>query len=388
MAKIEQFSRLINHGITTAGTTFTIPTSNDHTDETWLATDLYLGELGVNLTDDKVYVRTNNGIIQLATGTSSTGSTASTSAIFVFNSPNIQIGSTYSADALTPRSGYYTDLGTTTLRWKDLYLGGSSTGLATINANNGLLITEASDAILVTNGIVSNNAPIEIDFKASLTTKDRQTHINSRNVQFTGGSIECVSLASVSASASNASSTVLIGAQNVTVANSLNSVVHLGQGYSKTNLYTETVYAGAKFAVRGASDDGSGQYADSDWMTAQSILRTTDATQTPLVSVAWNDAVGGGEVVTVKAYITGVTIDDATEVYSSEFFAAFSIDASLNATIIGVPVKNEVSSYVGTQPIVEGYADGTGIEISVKGLGSTTIQWLCSYSYHRLINVV
>jgi len=71
MAKIEQFSRLINHRITTAGQQFTIPTSNDHTDETWLSTDLYIGELGMNITDDKLWFRTNNGLVQIATGTSS-----------------------------------------------------------------------------------------------------------------------------------------------------------------------------------------------------------------------------------------------------------------------------------------------------------------------------
>ena len=59
MAKIEQYSRIINHALTTAGQNFTVPVSNDHTDETWLASDLYIGEFGVNLTDDKVYVRTN-----------------------------------------------------------------------------------------------------------------------------------------------------------------------------------------------------------------------------------------------------------------------------------------------------------------------------------------
>jgi hypothetical protein len=352
-----------------------------------LATDLYLGEFGVNLTDDTVYVRTNNGILQLATGTSS-GSTSST-AVFVFNSPNIQIASTYSADALTRRSGYFTDLGNSTLRWKDLYLGGSSGGLSTINVNGGLLLTESTDAILVTNNVASNNAPIEISATASSTAKDRNLHLNSRSVRFIGpGNIECTSISSVSASASNCSSTVFVGAQNVRVADSLNCVVHLGQGYNKTNRYTETVYAGSKFAVRGASDDGSGQYADSDWTTAQSTLRTTDATQTTLVSIPWYDDTVGGEVITVKAYITGVTIDAANEVYSSEFFSTFSIVVGPgDINVIGTPIKNEVSSYVGNQPEVEGYADGSGIEISVKGLSGVTIQWLCSYSYHRLINI-
>jgi hypothetical protein len=73
MAKIEQYSRIINHAISTSGAVFTVPTSNDHTDETWLATDLYVGEFGVNVTDDKVYVRTSNGIIPVATGATGSG---------------------------------------------------------------------------------------------------------------------------------------------------------------------------------------------------------------------------------------------------------------------------------------------------------------------------
>ena len=71
MSKIEQYSRLINHRISTSGAVFNVPTSNDHTDETWLATDLYVGEFGVNVTDDKVYVRTSNGIIPVSTGSTS-----------------------------------------------------------------------------------------------------------------------------------------------------------------------------------------------------------------------------------------------------------------------------------------------------------------------------
>jgi hypothetical protein len=134
-------------------------------------------------------------------------------------------------------------------------------------------------------------------------------------------------------------------------------------------------------------DDGSGQYDDSDWTTTQNQLRTSDATTTPLGSVGWTDTVNGGEVAQFKAYITGVVIDDASLVYSAEIFGACSIDGSLTPYIIGTPVKNEVSSFVGTQPEIEIDADGSGLELKVTGLGSTTIQWLVTYSYQRLIKV-
>ena len=49
MARIDQYARLMHHRISTSGANFTVPTSDDHTDETWLSTDLYIGELGINI---------------------------------------------------------------------------------------------------------------------------------------------------------------------------------------------------------------------------------------------------------------------------------------------------------------------------------------------------
>ena len=40
----------------------TIPASNDHTDGTWLATDLYVGEFYMDTATDKIYMRTAAGI--------------------------------------------------------------------------------------------------------------------------------------------------------------------------------------------------------------------------------------------------------------------------------------------------------------------------------------
>ena len=386
MAKIEQYSRIINHGVTTAGTSFTIPTSNDHTDETWVTTDLYIGEIGINLTDDKIFMRTNNGIIQLSTGTSS-GGTASASP-FVFNSPNIQIGSTYSADAVVRNGVYFTDLGTTSLRWKDLYLGGSTLGLSTINVNGGLRLTETSNGIITTNGIASSNAPIEINGTSSNTTKDRGLHLNSRSTRFVGSCIDSSFIGCVSASMSSASSTVFIGAQNVNTADALNSVVHLGIGLSKTNYDTETIYAGGGLAIRGVSDDGSTQYNQSDWITRQASLRTTDANTYDIASIPWVATASGGNVVQVKAYVMTTDIGDASLVYSAEIIGCYSIDQSGTLFEIGVPILNELSSYVGTQPVIEMGSDNSGLSVKVTGVSTYTMQWLCSYSYHRLMNIV
>lgn len=386
--KIEQFSRLVNHRVTTSGQTFTIPTSNDHTDETWLATDLYIGEIGINVTDDTIYMRTNNGIIQIATGTSSTGTTSS-AAVFVYNSPNIEIGSTYSAAAVTPRSGYYTDLGSSTLRWKDLYLGGSSGGTTTINVNSGLNLKESTNGILTTNGMVNDNSPIGIHSTSQNTTKNRGLHLNSRSTTFVGaGNIESTFISTVSASMSNCSSSVVIGGQNVKIADSLNAVVHLGVGYDKFDYETETIYAGKKLAIRGVADDGSTQYDRSDWTTGQELLRTSDALTSNILTIPWTSTTSGGDVIQVKAYIIASDISDASLVYSAEIMGAYSIDGSLQVTEVGTPILNALSSYTGDQPDCEMSADGNNVYVKVTGVGTDTIQWLCSYSYHRLINVI
>ena len=43
----------------------TIPASSDHTDGTWLATDIYIGEFYMNTTNGKIYTRTASGIEEI-----------------------------------------------------------------------------------------------------------------------------------------------------------------------------------------------------------------------------------------------------------------------------------------------------------------------------------
>lgn len=58
-----QNSRILTKRSTTGGVVPTIPASDDHTDGSWLTTDIYKGELFINLVDGIVYSRDNNGII-------------------------------------------------------------------------------------------------------------------------------------------------------------------------------------------------------------------------------------------------------------------------------------------------------------------------------------
>jgi hypothetical protein len=388
MAKIEQYSRIINHGVTTAGTQFTVPTSNDHTDETWLSTDLYIGEIGINLTDDKVFMRTNNGIIQIATGTSS-GSTSSTTGIFVFNSPNIQIGSTYSADSLSPRSGYYTDLGTTTLRWKDLYLGGSSGGLTTIDTNLGLYLKNSANGILTTDGAASSNAPIEIHTNSSNSNKDRPLFLNTRFGTANGSTNYITTASAQTVNTSNNSYVFAAAGNNISFADGLSYVSHIGRGYTRAVWDDDMHVVGGKLAVKGMADDGSGQYDNSEWITSQSILRTSNALTTPLVTIPWGGITSTGNIIQVKAYIVGVVIDNASYAYHAEILGCYSINDTGTLTEVGVPIINASSAnWPGAKPDVEMSSDATNVYISVTGVGTTTIQWLCTYSYHKLINIV
>lgn len=380
--KVEQFSRLLHHRTTVSGQQFTIPTSNDHTDETWLSTDLYIGEIGINVTDNTAFFRSNNGIIPLAVGTSS-GASAS-AALWNWSSPNIIIGTTYSADSVSPRSGYYTDLGTSTLRWKNLFLGGGASTIPTINVNGGLLLTEASSNGILSSGWESaDNTPIQIFSTSSNINKGRVIHINSKNAYSLAGN-QKVTIGSTNIT-DNASSDSIVMGQRVTINTGVTSSVHIGEGYSKTNYNSQMVTVG-NLAVRGIPDDGSNQYAKSDWITKQAQLRTANALTTNLVTLdTWAD---DGTTIQVKAYIMGVSIQDASLVYSAELFGTYYGGASYTAGPVGTPILNAQSSWVGDQPDCEMACDINGVYIKVTGRGSDTIQWICTYSTQKFVNMV
>lgn len=384
MSKIEQFSRLLHHRITVGGQVFTVPTSNDHTDDTWLNTDLYIGEIGINVTSNTAYMRTNNGIIQLATGTSSSGSTSSTAGLWDYTGTAIRIGSTYSITDVSPRSGYFTDLGSATLPWKDLYLGGRSSGSSIINVNAGLQIIETGSQGILSSGYDPvNNTPIQIWGTASAIDKDRILHLNSRSSYSAPGN-QKATIASNNV-IDNSSNNSLVAGANVTVYTGVTQAVHLGQGYNKVNYESNMVVTSA-LAVRGIPDDGSTQYGRSDWTTKQASLRTSNASTTNLVSIAYD--ANGGELYQIKAFIVGSEISDSRLAYSVELTGTFTKSSSDSlAYEIGNQVQFPQNSFTGTAPDVVMYTDTNGIYIKVTGKASTTIQWLCTYSYHKLINI-
>lgn len=64
-----QDSRFLFKYSTISGETPTIPTSDDHTDGTWIPTDLYVGEFFLNAADNAMWVRTISGIVPITSGT-------------------------------------------------------------------------------------------------------------------------------------------------------------------------------------------------------------------------------------------------------------------------------------------------------------------------------
>lgn len=383
MARIDQFSRLRHHRLTTSGQSFTVPLSEDHTDETWLTTDLYLGEIGINLTDDKIFFRSNNGIVQISTTGSSAGGTISNT-LWDFVTPNIQIGATWSIDAVTPKTGYYTDLGSQTLPFKDLYLGGSSGGSTKVDVNAGVELTSAAGNILTTDGVVSSAAPIEIHSQSSNVNKSRPLFLNTR-AGLVSGSNYITTASSQTITIADSNYVFVAGTNQLNITTASNTV-YLGKSHQRDVWQPETTWAGGDLAVRSIDDDGSGQYDKSEWITSQNRLSTANANVTDIVNIPWTDLTNYGEVVQIKAFVIGTVINSADIVYSSELCGVFSVEAGGTPHIIGVPTKNEWSSFSGTQPESDLTCDANGFYVKVKGIVGS-IQWLCSYQYHRLIKV-
>ena len=66
-----EFSRIINKQSDVTGVVATIPTTDDHSDGSWLDTDIYEGELFLNVIDNVLQTRTEAGIINLNSASSS-----------------------------------------------------------------------------------------------------------------------------------------------------------------------------------------------------------------------------------------------------------------------------------------------------------------------------
>jgi len=382
--KIEQFSRIINHRITGSGVNFTVPTSNDHTDETWSSTDLYIGEFGVNLTDDTVFVRTNNGIIELATYTAS--STASN--VWFLDGNEVKISTSITPDAIVRNSNGFVDLGSSTLRFKDLYLGGETDGHTVINVNSDFIIRDASQNIIssVYKGVGAEN--IQIATHSSTDSKSRGLHLNSQDCQIpapTGFSGERTIISSYSSLIGESNRNTIISGYEVQLADGLDNVVYIGQGRFRPYDYTDSLGVSGKLVLRNITDPGSGIYDRSEWVKTQERVITSNANATPIITLPWETL---GEVVQLKCYLLGVnSTGDPEKVYSNEILITAYFEDGVGEGIIGDPIIKEVSTWedsVGWNFSI----DDKWLRINVIGSGTDTVNWLCTYEYQRMVNLV
>lgn len=58
-------AKMIQKRSSTPGEIPTIPVSNNHTDGSWLATDIYEGEFFFNIPDEALYTRLNGSILEI-----------------------------------------------------------------------------------------------------------------------------------------------------------------------------------------------------------------------------------------------------------------------------------------------------------------------------------
>jgi hypothetical protein len=381
MSKIEQYSRILQHRLTGIGQQFTIPTSNDHTDETWSASDLYIGEIGINVTDDTMFFRTNNGVVQVATG-GGEGATAS-SQIWAFSNNNIEIGATFAPNAIVRNTNSFVDLGSQSLRFKDIYLGGSSDAFSVINVNNGFTIRNTTDSLITTVDAGTNGSVVTMSPNSSSAFKVTPLHLASRNTFMANNGYQRVTIASEGGSMATSNNTAIVAGKDVTLGSNANQVLYVGQGRIREFNTPNSLVVGGEFVIRGVEDDGTECYNQSDLIKGQLRLTTVDGLTNDLFVYTWPQK----SVIQLKAKVLGMAIDDVTLIYSNEIFVTAYTD-DVDGFIVGEPIIKEVSTFntIGEEVELTADADENTFTLKVKGSGQNNIQWLCDYEYQVLLN--
>jgi len=135
MANITEYSRLVLKRSTVPGTIPTIPTGTT-IDSSWLSTDILIGEMFANVADDRLWFRSDNGIMEI----SLTGETYTND----YTTGATLVGNTVWFDRTDMLSAYSVDLSSITLT-------GGSTGdylPLTITGNTDVIITASTLLIL------------------------------------------------------------------------------------------------------------------------------------------------------------------------------------------------------------------------------------------------
>ena len=383
MSQNYQYSRILLKRSSVTGATPTINTgSTDHTDGTWIATDIYPGEMFLNMADDLMWVRTSNGIlpISISGGTSTvTGGANLGSGVGVFeslNSGNLRFYSFSAGTNVTITSG---------------------TTEITINASG-----EANTASSVGSGnsIFKQKTGVDLEFRSlsagtniTITTGDTIT-INSTGGGGSGGSVVgglntytggSYSLTSVNISAATLSSLSVSGntvlgpasGSSMVILNSgltLANVVDYSGNIIKTGVTNSTIAAGSGNTINNdlsnvfiaghnlTATTSNRSYFDTIVVTGTSqgnvyathfLSGSTDIAtmfEKPIVAGNYIGKSGGTTISLTGAPLSfAFAISDETTQITSGTTAKFTMYAPTNMTLTGVKASLTSSGSTGSQ---------------------------------------
>jgi hypothetical protein len=148
---MSEFRRMILKVSSITNDVATIPTTNDHQDGSWLDTDIYIGELFLNVADDILQTRTDAGIVDVSDGTSGGGAWGSITGT-LSNQTDLQDALDTKQIELVSGTNIKTVNGTTILGSGDI-----DTTQTTVTGNAGT----------VTNGVYTSDFPLNQDTTGS-----------------------------------------------------------------------------------------------------------------------------------------------------------------------------------------------------------------------------
>lgn len=343
MAILQQNARISHHAFTTTGLIPTIPVSTDHTDQTWIATDIYLGELSMNIQDDRIWMRTINGIVELL-------SIASPNNCWIRvgnNIVSIRINAT--APMILPETTDVSDLGSASKRWKDLYLGSVvdfSSTLAFNKAGTGLAYLSSGNIIMATDDVNSM-----ADVYMNLATADASLGII--NGASASARLVAQSTSEITVNTYNNDSDLSgTSAVNFITLNQAGEYVFLKGNDRRHRMITQPAAL------------------ECDTHTGQKDVTTSGLGLTTIHTIP----LYAGKMMSVKVRINGY--DGAAECCGATGFAVFNGLTQIGTTTIDV--KSTTAQTISIS------ASGSNALIQVNGKSATTMAWVVDYEWSYL----
>jgi hypothetical protein len=164
-----QDSRIKIKRSTVTATVPTVPSSNDHTDGTWIATDIYKGELFFNQADGVLWSRDDNGVVCLGGSASLTIASAD---VLTLNSTPITIVGAVAGYAIEVISASVNvDFNTTPYATNTTILLITNGATDSQFRGGGLLNSSVSNIRIFESNVVSTSTTTQIIENAALTVK-------------------------------------------------------------------------------------------------------------------------------------------------------------------------------------------------------------------------